>query len=87
VRSLGLIAGVEIVRERGTNRRFGSKEGAAGAIVRDICIDNGLMVRAIRDTLVMCPPLVIAHAEIDEMVGILGKSLEQARRPLREISA
>jgi putrescine---pyruvate transaminase len=87
VRSLGLIAGVEIVRERGTNRRFGSKEGAAGAIVRDICIDNGLMVRAIRDTLVMCPPLVITHAEIDEMVGILGKSLEQARRPLREISA
>jgi putrescine---pyruvate transaminase len=87
VRSLGLIAGVEIVREKGTNRRFGSKEGAAGAIVRDICIDNGLMVRAIRDTIVMCPPLVISHAEIDELVDILGRSLDQAKQQLREINA
>jgi putrescine aminotransferase len=85
VRSLGLIAGVEIVREKGTNHRFGSKEGTAGPIVRDICIANGLMVRAVRDTLVMCPPLVITHAEIDELVQILGKSLDQAREPLREL--
>jgi len=87
VRSLGLIAGVEIVREKGTNHRFGSKEGTAGPIVRDICIANGLMVRAVRDTLVMCPPLVITRAEIDELAEILGRSLDQARQPLRELSS
>jgi putrescine aminotransferase len=84
VRSLGLIGGVEIVCEKGTNHRFGGKEGKAGPIVRDLCIGNGLMVRAIRDTIVMCPPLVITHAEIDELVDILARSLDQARQPLRD---
>lgn len=83
VRSLGLIGGIEIVSEKGTSKRFGGKEGTAGPIVRDICIANGLMVRGIRDTIVMCPPLVISHAEIDEMASILAKSLDAARAPLR----
>jgi putrescine aminotransferase len=85
VRSLGLIGAIEIVREKGTNLRFSGKEGAAGPIVRDLCIANGLMVRAIRDTIVMCPPLIISHAEIDEMVGILAQSLDAARAPLRAL--
>ena len=85
VRSLGLIGGIEIVRERGTNRRFGEKEGTAGPILRDLCIGNGLMVRAIRDTIVMCPPLTISHAEIDELVAILARSLDAARQPLRAL--
>ncbi|MGG2357344.1 aspartate aminotransferase family protein, partial [Salmonella enterica] len=48
-RSLGLIGAVEIVAEKGTNRRFGAG-GQAGPIVRDECIARGLMVRAIRDS-------------------------------------
>ena len=84
-RSLGLIGGVEIVSEKGSNRRFAGKEGTAGPIVRDFCIANGLMVRAIRDTIVMCPPLVITRAEIDEMVAILARSLDQAVAPLRAL--
>lgn len=77
-RSLGLIGAVEIVAEPGTNKRWGGVEGNAGPIVRDLCIENGLMVRGIRDTIVMCPPLIITHAEIDELVGIIRKSLDQA---------
>ena len=84
-RSLGLIGGVEIVSEKGSNRRFAGKEGTAGPMVRDFCIANGLMVRAIRDTIVMCPPLVITRAEIDEMVAILARSLDQAVAPLRAL--
>ncbi len=84
-RSLGLIGAVEIVREKGTNHRFLDKEGEAGPIVRDICIRNGLMVRAIRDSLVCCPPLIITHAEIDELVGILRKSLIEAEPVLRAL--
>jgi putrescine aminotransferase len=85
VRSLGLIGAVEIVRQKGTNLRFGAKEGTAGPILRDICIANGLMVRAIRDSIVMCPPLTITHEELDELVSILARSLDEARKPLREL--
>jgi putrescine aminotransferase len=36
------------------------------------------MVRGIRDSLVFCPPLIISHAEIDQMVTILRRSLDEA---------
>jgi len=74
-RSLGLIGAVEIVSEKGTNRRHGSG-GQAGPIVRDECIRRGLMVRAIRDSIVMSPPLVITHAEIDRVVDTIAAALD-----------
>jgi putrescine aminotransferase len=77
-RSLGLIGAVEIVRQRGSNLRFGNKEGTAGPVVRDRCIANGLMVRAVRDTIVVCPPLIITPVEVDSLVAILERSLGEA---------
>jgi putrescine aminotransferase len=85
-RSLGLIGAVEIVAEPGTNTRFGGKEGKAGLIVRDICIKNGLMVRAVRDSLVFSPPLVITHKEIDFAVETIRKALDEAAPALRSIT-
>jgi putrescine---pyruvate transaminase len=86
-RSLGLIGAVEIVSQPGTNRRFGGKEGRAGLIVRDLCIKNGLMVRGVRDSLVMSPPLTISHAEIDEIFRIILQSLDEAAPALRALDA
>ena len=86
-RMTGLIGAVEIVSEPGTNHRFGGKEGKAGPIVRDLCIANGLMVRAIRDSLVFCPPLVITREEVDKAVGILRRSLDEATPRLKAITA
>ena len=86
-RSLGLLAAVEITSRKGTNERFGGAEGKAGPIVRDLCIKNGLMVRAIRDTIVMCPPLVIRREEIDSMLAIIRRSLDEAEPQLLEVHA
>ena len=86
-RSLGLIGAVEIVAKKGTNERFTGKEGKAGPIVRDACIKNGLMVRGIRDSIVMCPPLIITHAEIDRMVDIISRSLKEVEPTLRALKA
>jgi putrescine aminotransferase len=86
VRSLGLIGAVEIVAEKGTNRRHGQIDGKgggqAGPIVRDHCIASGLMVRAIRDSIVMSPPLVITHAEIDRLVAVIGAALDASAEQL-----
>jgi putrescine---pyruvate transaminase len=87
VRSLGLIGAVEIVARKGTNDRFGGKEGVAGPVVRDACIRNGLMVRAIRDSIVTCPPLIITHAEIDRLVDILESSLTEGHAELQALDA
>ncbi len=82
-RSLGLIGAVEIVSEKGTNHRFSGAPGKAGPIVRDLCIQNGLMVRAVRDTVVMSPPLILSRDQIDQMLGIISKSLDEAGPVLR----
>ena len=85
VRSLGLIGAVEIVSKKGTNQRFTGEEGKAGPVVRDLCIKNGLMVRGIRDSIVMCPPLIITKAEIDRIVDTIGRSLREAEPVLRAL--
>ncbi|MGE0595896.1 MAG: aminotransferase [Hyphomonadaceae bacterium] len=86
-RSLGLLGAVEIVAEKGTNKRFTGTEGKAGPIVRDICIRNGLMVRGIRDTIVMSPPLIFTHDEIDRAIAIIDQSLREAEPALRALKA
>ena len=87
VRSIGLLAAIEITSRKGTNERFGGAEGNAGPIVRDQCIKNGLMVRAIRDTLVMSLPLIISHEEIDEVVALIERSLDEVEPQLLKLEA
>ena len=84
-RSVGLIGAVEIVADKVSGARFGGKEGTAGPMVRDLCIANGLMVRGIRDSIVMCPPLIITTDQIDELVGKIRTSLDQAEPRLRAL--
>ena len=84
-RSIGLLGAVEIVADKATRARFGGAEGNAGPMARDACIANGLMVRGIRDSLVMCPPLVISTEQIDDMVAIIRKSLDEVMPKLRAL--
>jgi putrescine aminotransferase len=84
-RSIGLLGAVEIVADKATRARFGGKEGTAGPMARDACIANGLMVRGIRDSLVMCPPLIITTQQIDDLVAIIRKSLDEVEPRLRAL--
>ncbi len=84
-RSVGLLGAIEIVADKATGARFGGAEGTAGPMMRDLCIANGLMVRAIRDSIVMCPPLIITTEQIDELVGKIRLALDAAEPKLRAI--
>ena len=82
VRSVGLLGAVEIVADKATGARFGGKEGTAGPIVRDLCIADGLMVRGVRDTIVICPPLIVTHDQIDTLVATIRRALDKAEPTL-----
>ncbi|MXO66682.1 aminotransferase [Altericroceibacterium endophyticum] len=84
VRSIGLLGAIEITSEKGTSQRFGAKPGLAGALIRDACIERGLMLRAVKDTLVMSPPLIITHEEIDRIMLIARDALDACEPALRE---
>src|SRR5690606_4631332 len=49
VRSLGLMAAVELVEDKKTHKTF-EPLGKTGTICRDHCVKNGLIMRATRDT-------------------------------------
>jgi putrescine aminotransferase len=43
------------------------------------------MVRAVKDTIVMSPPLIISHAEIDQIVTRLSDALDAVTPRLRAL--
>ena len=65
-RSIGLIGALELVRDK-RDRRFFDNRGEVGTICRDFCFQNGLIMRAVRDTMIIAPPLVISLGQIDEL--------------------
>jgi putrescine aminotransferase len=76
IRGVGLIGAIELVADRRT-RRFLEKRGRTGMICRDHCIENGLIMRAVRDTMVFSPPLIISEGEISLLVERVTRSIEQ----------
>jgi 4-aminobutyrate---pyruvate transaminase len=76
VRGIGLVAGVELVRDKATKKSFEASEGV-GAAFANMALDHGLIIRAIPgDTITICPPLIITGDEIDDLVGRFGKTLD-----------
>jgi putrescine aminotransferase len=65
-RSVGLIGALELVRDK-KRRQFFDKRGEVGTICRDFCFQNGLIMRAVRDTMIISPPLVISREQLDEL--------------------
>ena len=76
VRVRGFIGAIELVAEPSTGRRF-DPNLKAGALCRDACFHNGLVLRAVGDTLVLSPPLIISRDEIDEFVDKARISLDE----------
>ena len=78
-RSLGLVGALELVPEKPSRKRF-ANVGEVGNLCRDRSFDNGLVMRAVRDTMVVSPPLIITEGEIDEMVEKAWKTLDETWR-------
>lgn len=80
-RSTGLIGAIELVEDKAGRVRF-HKDRKIGERCRDICIEQGIVMRAVGDTMIVAPPLVINAAELDEL---LDKALRAVELTLREV--
>src|SRR5262249_60842743 len=65
-RGIGLIGAVELVADKASKRGFDPKLGVT-ARCGQFAQDVGLIVRALADSVAICPPLVITPAEIEDM--------------------
>jgi len=74
VRGVGMLGAIELVKDKATRVRYVGK--GAGMICRTFCFNNGLIMRAVGDTMIISPPLVITFAEIDELIEKARKCLD-----------
>jgi 4-aminobutyrate--pyruvate transaminase len=81
VRGEGLIAGLELVEDKSSKRSF-DPQLKVGLKAFDLAQRNGLIVRAIGDTIALCPPLIITEAQVQEVVARLKTTLDQTAAAL-----
>jgi putrescine aminotransferase len=82
----GLAAGLDLVRKKGETvhecEPFAPAQ-AVGMICRAHMFDNGVIMRAVGDRMVVAPPLVISKAQIDEMAARIRFCLDLTLDDLR----
>jgi putrescine aminotransferase len=81
--SVGLIGGLQLAADKATRRRY-AKPDDIGTLVRNHCVENGLIMRATGDRMLASPALTISHAEVDEVIGKLRQALDHLRDTVRE---
>lgn len=66
-RGVGMLAALELVQSKSPLLPFPSP-GKVGTLCRDICVENGLVMRAVKDTMIISPPLILTCEQVDELI-------------------
>ncbi|NWH08197.1 MAG: aspartate aminotransferase family protein [Alphaproteobacteria bacterium] len=84
VRGTGLLCAIELVKDKAA-REFYDRKLDIGTQCRNHCFSNGLVMRAIRDTMVLSPPLVISRQEVDELLGLARRCIDLQAKDLGKL--
>jgi taurine--2-oxoglutarate transaminase len=78
VRSIGLFAILELVKNRATKEPMAPWNGSSPemAALRRYCLDQGLFLYTHWHTVLIIPPLIITEEQLSDAVAILDKALE-----------
>ncbi|RXJ74812.1 aspartate aminotransferase family protein [Veronia nyctiphanis] len=82
-RGLGLLAALEVVQEKEGRVRFDS-DLDVGGMCRNTSVSNGLVMRAVGDTLIISPPMIISRDEVDELITKARKTLDLTMESLKQ---
>ena len=74
IRQIGLIAGIELVRNRETKEPY-PLAARVGMRVADEARTLGLLIRPLGNVIVLMPPLSTAMKELRQMAGIVTKAI------------
>jgi lysine---8-amino-7-oxononanoate aminotransferase len=76
IRQVGLIAGIELVRNWRTREPFELRE-RAGIRVCEAMARRGVLTRPIGNVLVLMPPYCTTRAQLKKMVAAMAESIEE----------
>jgi len=75
-RMVGLMGALELTPDASARANF-ANEGTVGLMTRERCFANGLVMRHVGDKMIISPPLTISDSEIDTLVELAWKSLDE----------
>ena len=75
------LGAIELVKDKSARTRFDPK-GKVGTLCRDYCFDNHLIMRAVGDTMIVAPPLILDRGHIDELIDRVSTCLDLTRANL-----
>ncbi len=78
-RGIGLLGAIELVKDKETRARW---PGSTGLKCRGHCFASGVVMRAVGDTMFLCPPLIISDSEIDALFVRVRRALDLTWREL-----
>jgi L-2,4-diaminobutyrate transaminase len=79
IRGQGFMLGIELVQDRALKTPFAREKLVGRRLLRKL-FDQGLISRALGDTLVFAPPLVLQRSELDELVTKFKQGLDDLTR-------
>lgn len=77
VRGVGLMACVELVKDKETKEGF-DPSLMMGRKVEDAALSHGLILRGLGNNLVFAPPFIVSKIEVEKIVEIAGLALDEA---------
>ena len=82
-RGVGLVGALELVADKKTHASFAPKQGVGGYAIKRMQA-NGVIGRAMGDTLAFSPPLIITKAEIEDMLARTKRALDEVQEWLKK---
>ena len=74
-RGVGLIGALELVADKASRQPF-APALKAGPRLAQLAQEQGLIVRAMGDTVALCPPLIISPTELDTLFARLDQAFD-----------
>ncbi|MCX5518165.1 aspartate aminotransferase family protein [Kaistia defluvii] len=84
-RMTGLMGAIELVPNKPARAEKFADTGRVGTIARDISLANNLVMRAVRDSLIIAPPLTLSHDEADQLLASARKTLDDTQAELKRL--
>jgi len=75
-RIIGMMGALELTPDKSARAPFKAEKGSVGYMCREHCLANGLVMRAVGDTMIISPPLCITTGEIDQLAEKAWKVLD-----------
>jgi len=82
-RICGMMGALELTPDVSARAPFQVDKGTVGFICREHCLANGLVMRAVGDTMIISPPLCITTGEIDLLAEKVWKVLDLTAAQLK----